>query len=905
VWEVLDARSRFGVDLLRKPKSPLVGRWRELDLLRSALARVREERSPQLVTLVGVPGIGKSRMVFELFRAVEENPELITWRQGRCLPYGEGVSFWALGEVVKAQAGILESETSEEAKGKLRAAVLELLAESEDAAWVEQQLLPLVGAGAGPGLGERTGEAFAAWRRFLEALAEPRPLVLVFEDLHWADQGMLDFVDELADRVRDVPLLVLCTARPELLERRPGWGGGKANALAISLSPLSDDETEEIARGVLESSTFEPGVERELVARAAGNPLYAEQFARMLTELGALDELPESVHGVIAARLDGLSSEQKALLQDAAVIGKVFWLGALEALDGRSGREAEEVLFGLERKEFVQRARRPSVAGEPEYAFRHVLLRDVAYGQMPRALRGEKHRRAAAWIESLGRLEDHAEMLAHHYLSALDYAKATGQVGDALAERARLALWAAGDRALALASYAAAARYYDTALELWPDDDPERVWLLVLNGRARYAADGTGIELLEHGFEELRSAGDADGAAEVAVEIARCFWEGGDRDAAYAYVNGALELAQATGTSKARAHALVHRAAYHMIASEHRQAIELSREALPLAEAVGIPALHIRALDVLGASRGHLGEVEGLEQSRQAITLARANNAFAQLLTAELNLYESEFAFGNVAAAMEALRLFRHDGERYGTAIVSAWVRTAEAYEALLYGRWGAALDILERLISEVDSGADHYLEPRYRELRAWIELARGDVVGAGEGSEKALARARQTKDPQLLAPALVLRATVLLAHRGPEEARGLAAEVLALGGVPVVTLLNLFPAVTPIELAWLLRDLKRQQELRDALESAPSIPWVVGARAIANGEPLEALEIVAGLELPAVESYTRLRTAEAFAHAGDRKEARKVVEPALDFFRSVAATRWLEQAEGLLSRSA
>jgi tetratricopeptide (TPR) repeat protein len=224
-----------------------------------------------------------------------------------------------------------------------------------------------------------------------------------------------------------------------------------------------------------------------------------------------------------------------------------------------------------------------------------------------------------------------------------------------------------------------------------------------------------------------------------------------------------------------------------MLASEFPQAIRLAREALPLTESLEIPELRIRVLDVLGSSRcHHLGEAEGLDQSREAIALARTNNAFAQLLTAEVNLYESELSLGHVAAAMETLRAFRHDGDTYATASVRPWVNTAEAYEALLYGRWGPAIDILERLIDEAEWGADHYCEPTYRGLRASIELARGNLVGAAEDTMKALARARRTKDPQLLAPALAIRATVLLAQQKREEASRLAEEVLALGGAPV-----------------------------------------------------------------------------------------------------------------------
>jgi class 3 adenylate cyclase len=375
VWEVVQARSRFGVDLARPSGAPLVGRDREVELLVAALARACDERTPQLVTLVGVPGIGKSRLLAELFAAIDRGDQLVTWRQGRSLPYGEGVSYWALGEMVKAQAGILETDAPDEAGGKLEEAVRRLVLDSAEARWVESNLRPLAGLAAEDVTGDRRGEAFAAWRRFFEALAEQRPLVLVFEDLHWADDGLLDFVDHVIDWLSDVPVLVVASARPELLARRPAWGGGKANAATVSLSPLSDQETARLVHALLEQSVLPAEVQSALLERAGGNPLYAEEFARMVAERGGEDmELPDSVQGIIAARLDGLDPTDKGLLQDASVVGKVFWSGALAAIGSGQDRFAvEERLHALERRELVRRERRSSVAGESEYAFRHVL----------------------------------------------------------------------------------------------------------------------------------------------------------------------------------------------------------------------------------------------------------------------------------------------------------------------------------------------------------------------------------------------------------------------------------------------------------------------------------------------------------------------------------------------------
>ncbi len=240
VWEATAARSRFGIDVTHHARTELVGRERELSILRDAFERACHERVPQLVTLVAVPGMGKSRLIHELQRIVDADPQLITWRQGRCIAYGAGIAFWALGEVVKAQAGILEQDSTEATAEKLHAAVEDVFTDEADARWVESHLRPLVGLETETGLGgDRRGQAFAAWRRFLEALAEHGPFVLVLEDLHWADDGLLDFVDELMGWLSEVPLLVVCSARPELLERRPGWGGGQINATTIGLTPLS------------------------------------------------------------------------------------------------------------------------------------------------------------------------------------------------------------------------------------------------------------------------------------------------------------------------------------------------------------------------------------------------------------------------------------------------------------------------------------------------------------------------------------------------------------------------------------------------------------------------------------------------------------------------------------------
>jgi len=373
VWEAVSARSRFGIDVEQRGRGQLVGRERETAMLTDAFARCRGEQTAQLVTLVGVPGIGKSRLVAELFQTLDADPDIYWWRQGRSLPYGESLSFWALGEIVKAQAGILETDDAGSAAEKLATMLEALLPEAAERRWVESQTRPLVGvAGGAEESLDRRSEAFSSWRRLLEALAEQRPLVLVFEDLHWADEGLLDFVDYLAEWVAGVPMLVVATARPELLGRRPGWGGGKRNATTLSIGALSAEETARLLAALLDQTLLPAELQAEVLRRAEGNPLYAEEYVRMLQDRGFLvhgasgwrleqtDELPlpETVQGMIAARLDALTPEEKELVQVAAVLGKVFWPAALAAIGGTPPAALEQPLHALERKEFVRRDRR-------------------------------------------------------------------------------------------------------------------------------------------------------------------------------------------------------------------------------------------------------------------------------------------------------------------------------------------------------------------------------------------------------------------------------------------------------------------------------------------------------------------------------------------------------------------
>jgi class 3 adenylate cyclase/tetratricopeptide (TPR) repeat protein len=915
VWLALGPRSSLGVDVAPAPATPLVGRDHELGLLRDALARIRRGQS-QLLTLVGVPGIGKSRLVAELLGLVEAEPELTTWRQGRSLPYGEGVAFWALGETVKAEAGILETDPAEVAAAKLDRAATSLV-EGAEAAWVAAHLRPLVGLTADIGSGgDRQAEAFAAWRRFLEALAERGPTVLVFEDLHWADDALLDFLDHLMDWVTDVPLLVVGTARPELLARRPGWGGGKANSATLSLAPLAADDTARLIAGLLDQVLLPADIQVALLARAGGNPLFAEEYVRMLADQGFLRRtgsrwrledarelpLPESVQGIIAARLDALGPEEKALLQDAAVIGKVVWVGALAALGEAEPSALEPRLHALERRELLRRERRSAVAGERQYAFRHVLVRDVAYAQLPRAARAERHRRAAEWLQTLApdRAEDRAELLAHHYASALQLSRATGQDTAALAERARLALREAGDRALELNAFAAAARWYTAALEQWPAGDQERPRLLLRLGQARVYGEQRGEDVLEQALDGL-VATDQEAAADAASTLSQLAWWQGQGERAFGYVQQAAELLGDAPPSRTRARVLNNLSILVFLAGRVDEAIAFAQEALAIAERLGVDDMRVRALGYLGTARVFKGDTGGIADLEQAIALAVERN-LPESAEAYVNLGASLIELGDLPAGLARQAEGRQAAERFGIAGWARHLRAELVVEHYLLGRWDQAVRLADEFIAESEAGARHYMEPACRLVRGRIRLARGELAAAREDADKQLALAREAGDPQVVQPAIAFaaRAALEAGDRGRAEAD--AGELLALvkaqGGR---TSTEWAP-----DLATVLVALDRGGELAEVVAAQTSpFPWLEAAAALATGDFARAAELYAAIGSLADAAFASLRAAEQLQAGGGRAEGGAHLQRALAFYRQARANAYLRRAEALLAASA
>jgi class 3 adenylate cyclase/tetratricopeptide (TPR) repeat protein len=848
VWEALAPIRRLGVDVQAQAATPLVGRVRELDLLTTALGRVRAEASGQLVTLIGVPGIGKSRLIHELSRAVEADPEFITWRQGRCLPYGDGVSYWALGEIVKAQVGVRDNDPADAVQEKLRAAVTELISDETERAWVEAQLGPLIGVSAEGGASSSHEESAAAWVRFLEGIGEQGPAVLVFEDLHWADEGLLDFIDELGDRLAGIPLLVACSARPELLQRRPTWGGGKPNAATISLPALNEQDTLRLVEALLDGATADSEMREELLARAGGNPLYAEQYARLVAEGAELRELPESVQGIIAARLDSLPEAEKAVLLDASVIGKVFWLGAVAGLDGAEAETLPRTLRDLERKDFVQRARASSVVGEVEYAFRHVLLRDVAYGELPRPVRARKHLLAAEWLESLGRPQDLGEMLAHHYSNALALARAAGQTDAELELRAGRALAAAGERALSLGAVAVAATLLNEALTLIPADDPDHTAHLLLRGHAlsTSGSQADALPVLTEAMEAFRAQGDVEGAAEAASLASRAHWFLGDGRRAEELLEEALALVADRPASMAKLSTIHQKVQKTALNGAYAEAMRFADEGLAVADEVGPPAARIavRLRLAKATCTAMLGDSAALEMEVEAIERARAGGFIDGVLIG-LN-WHSASLFTLRAQVAEAASFRREYGELAGRHGYRHFARIAAAElvgHDFAEGRWQDALAATDDWLASVEAGTIDYQDPAMFCLRAFIRLGQGDVAGADADSARAVELARAS-DLQAQAWAFPTRARVAIELGDVDEARELAGEIRAMAD-RLVPALN-FPVPTLADVAWVFVDLDMRDDLRGLLGEIPGEnPWVKAAEAIAAGEPERAADLL------------------------------------------------------------
>ena len=512
-------------------EAPFVGRDTELRLLKDLFHATSRENRARLVSITGQAGIGKSRLTWELEKYLDGLVEGVWWHDGRSPAYGEGITFWALGEMVRARCGLIETDDPATTRDKVVATLAEHVPDEAERRWIEPALLALLGVGEAPAGGR--DELFGAWRTFFERLASTGIVVLAFEDLHWADAGLLDFVDHMLEWSRGVPILIITLARPDLLTRRPDWGAGRRNFLALGLEPLEEAAMLELLAGLV------PGLAtttaRSIVARADGIPLYAVETVRMLVSDGRLREVdgryepvgelgelavPETLQALIAARLDGLPAADRAILQDAAVLGQSFTLAGLSAVTGHAPDALEPRLRALVDMELLDQKVDPRSPERGQYAFVQALIREVAYTTLAKRDRRSRHLAAARFFESLGE-DELAGALAAHYVAAYE-AVPDGPEGDALAVQARLALVGAADRATALGSPEQAISFLSQAKEI-KAEPADRAAILERLGRAATSAARPDLAEppLTEAIEIRRSLGDEKAVYRTTVALAQ------------------------------------------------------------------------------------------------------------------------------------------------------------------------------------------------------------------------------------------------------------------------------------------------------------------------------------------------------------------------------------------------
>jgi class 3 adenylate cyclase len=834
-WTAAEARSF--TPFATRDSLPFVGRERELHLLVDAFEHSRSEPSVQLVTLVGVPGIGKSRLVAELGAYIEGDADLTTWRHGHILSYGTGVAFFALAEIVKQECGILDSDDGRVVGEKLDTAIGALALEGADARWVRNQVGPLVGLhSAVDGSGQP--EAFAGWRSFLEAMAAESPTVLVFEDLHWADDALLDFVDGLVDRVNDVPLLVVATARPELLERRPGWSGGRLNALSIGLAPLSTEHTTALIDEIIDRSLLPADAESILLERAGGNPLYAQEYVRALVERGASADLPETVQGIIAARLDGLSAGEKSLLQDAAVLGTTAWLGAVCSLSEHDRTATDELLRRLERKQLLHRARRSSIAGEIEISFTHALIREVAYSQLPRSARVKRHERAAAWLERVAtdRAET-AELIAYHYTIALELAAALGNDNEALRPSALNALTAAARQSAAKHDHSATIRYTETALTLRPEPGLQAE-LLVLRAVASYTAGHPDESVML----EARDRAVANGRRVDAVHLSYLLNEwatsyAADAERSNAYGTEALRLAADLTPGPITTLPAYGRAYDLLIGGQYQEVIELCNAEIARATEGGADAAVGLMLIWRGTARFESGDEDGLGDMRDAARILE-EAAHPKAATAAFNLGDMLEGLGRLPEAATAIETALVRAHRSGNRHAESVAQLGLARIAYHRGDSNAALVILDAISSDTSEW-----------LMSYISTTRGHLLLADAPHEAAaaarrpIAYGRRVRNLQFTCDASALAARAALAIGDAT-----AADTFLDDWIGAWTEIGGISACAPslVEAGVVMAALDRHQELAAAADLVPiATPWTDAARALAERRYADAAAIL------------------------------------------------------------
>ena len=796
----------------RRLEAAMIGREPELAQLRQALDRAVHEWTAYLFTVLGAPGIGKSRLANELASSVGADATVLT---GRCLPYGEGITFWPLAEIVRQLAGENPREV-----------LPQLLAGEEDAELLAERIAGAIGPVERASAGEET---FWAVRRLFEAVARERPLVLVLEDMHWAEPTMLDLVEHVADWTRDAPILLLCLARPELLEQRPTWAGGKLNATSILLEPLSEVECDALIENLLETR-LEENVRVRIVEAAGGNPLFLEQMLAMVTEegfAGGEPAVPPSIHALLAARLDRLDPDERAVLERASVIGKEFLYSAVVDLSPEHDRESVGAhLQMLVRRELIRPVRSP-FAGENAFRFRHILIGDAAYETVTKRTRAELHERFADWLEGRagGRRSESEEIVGYHLEQACRWRAELGPLGERgleLARRAAERLAAAARSAYARGDLPAAVNLLSRAARLADEEAPERP------------------ELLADLAEALRETGDFKRAEAVLAEVSDTAAASGDRALeTYAHVNR-LRL-QVAADPEIKADELereARRAAevFEELGDEHRlaKAWELLAWALWLrcraaatedalgraieyARRTGDGRAEAQSLNLfLGATFfGPLPVAEGIRRCEEILArTADQPRIRASTLRALAGLTAME---GHFDEARTLLTLCRAILEDLGLKVTAASVSETAAIIELLAGDPAAAERDLRSGFEQLDQMGETSNSADLAALLAQALHAQGyadDALRFSEISEQAAGSGDLSPQVQWRAA----RAKVLAGCGQTSQAETLAREAVALAAESDFLVLR---GDTLMDLAEVLRLVGRPSEAAPAVEEA------------------------------------------------------------------------------------
>ena len=641
-WLVRTEREEGAPRGLPGVMAPMIGRDGELEIMRAVWNRVTTDRSPHLATIIGEPGVGKTRLLSEFAETLGTDARLLA---GRCLPYGESVTFRPLGEILSAETGVLESDPPDLALEKIDKLVESIRPhEPHDRQRRSAALASTLGLALEDGPlasldpGEVLRELVIAWRELLMALAEDQPLVMVIEDIHWADPTMLDVLEELAAFLEG-PVLILCATRPELLEGRGGWGAMTRNHSLLWLDPLSPEESAQLMEIIVDLETFPSELADRMLERSEGNPFFLEEIVRRLIDEGHLEQekgrwrvvgeihdvdVPDNVHSVILSRMDLLTPEERNALQQAAVIGRIFWLGALEELVPQSS--LKQNIKTLQKRQFVMQRLNSSMAGEAEFTFKHILTRDVAYESLPRRSRGIAHEAIAVWIEQQsGGRDELAELLLHHYERAFSC-----RGDDHLRQRARECSLVASHSALRRFAIKAAEDFGQRAVDL-SKEGTERIEArealgdlchLTLRGDKAWTAylDALG-ELQSDDDEWFRRL-----AAKAAVVPTR--WWGSmekvpPKEQVQQLIEGGLAAA-GPEPSRDRSLLLTSKAFSQMMGfvEKDESGLAAAREALEIAESIDDPDLMSASMDALSnwlLPEGSYGEIERIHERRVAL----------------------------------------------------------------------------------------------------------------------------------------------------------------------------------------------------------------------------------------------------------------------------------------------